>query len=144
MSSFLIVRVGWNNEARGSNSNHGCESAQALSAQHLFLLNSASSCSFHFFPDSEGSLAPGAGPASQALGCRVSISGRIVQRRAETHQLGVRGDRCRLLSQGPHSRGRKVSFHVFLVSSSFPTWWVCFAYVQIDVCPWPPEGQVVN
>lgn len=74
----------------------------------------------------------------------MDTAGPTVQRRAETHPLGVRGAGCRILLQGPPARGTKGSFRICLTSSSFPAWWVCFAFVQIDVSSWFPEGQFVN
>ena len=70
--------------------------------------------------------------ASQAFGGRVDIPGQIVQRKAETLLLGVRGDRCGCLLPGSPSKGSKDSvpsscslLGASFSSPSFPAWCGC-------------------
>ena len=81
---------------------------------------------------------------SQAFGGRVDIPGRIVQRKVETHLLGVRGYHCGCLLPGSPSKGSSDSIPRLSCASSFPAWCRCSSCIQMDVCSQPPEGQVVE
>ena len=74
----------------------------------------------------------------------MDIPGRIVQRKVETHLLGVRGYHCGCLLPGSPSKGSSDSIPRLSCASSFPAWCRCSSCIQMDVCSQPPEGQVVE